>query len=68
MSGGGNSGFGGMSMTHKLLAANVAVFLVAFSATGLGDMIGSLFVMQPEAVMGGEVWRLFTATYMHANF
>ena len=61
-------GFGGMSMTHKLLAANIAVFLVAFSATGFGDTIGSLFVMQPKAVLGGEVWRLFTATYMHANF
>lgn len=66
--GGGYGGYGsGMTMTQKLLLANVAVFLFVFG-TGLGSRIGGSLVMQPQAVLDGEVWRLFTATYMHASF
>jgi len=68
MGGGSYYGSGGMTMTNKLLLANFLVYLVTFSGTGLADTVSSLFVMQPSAVLGGEVWRLFTATYMHASF
>lgn len=57
----------GMTVTQKLLLANVAVFLFVFG-TGFGANIAGSLVMQPKAVLDGEVWRLFTATYMHANF
>lgn len=64
----GGGGFvAGMTMTQKLLAANIAVFLLVFG-TGFGSRIGGSLLMQPQAVLDGEVWRLFTATYMHASF
>lgn len=52
-----------MTVTNKLLVANI----VAFFIMGASDKLGSLCIMQPAAVLGGEVWRLFTSTYMHAS-
>lgn len=65
---GGYGGYGGyvMTMTQKLLLANVAVFI--FFRGFAGRAIEGLMHMQPEAVLDGEVWRLFTATYMHNDF
>lgn len=57
----------GMTMVQKLLLANIAVFVFVFG-TGFGSNIGGALLMQPNAVLDGEVWRLFTATYMHASF
>lgn len=57
----------GLTVTQKLLAANIAVFFFVFGTGFGGDIAGSL-LMQPKAVLDGEVWRLFTATYMHASF
>jgi len=63
----GSYGGYGMTMTHKLLLANIAVFFFVFG-TGFGNDVGGSLLMQPKAVMDGEIWRLFTATYMHASF
>jgi len=65
--GGGGLGGYAMTMTQKLLLANIAVFFFVFG-TSLGDRVGSYLLMQPQAVLDGEVWRLFTATYLHASF
>ncbi len=65
--GGASYGSHGITMTQKLLLANVAVFFFVFG-TGFGNSVSGALLMQPQAVLDGEVWRLFTATYMHANF
>jgi len=56
-----------LSATGALLAANLVVFLLAFG-TEFGRRLASLGVMQPEAALHGEVWRVLTATYLHASF
>jgi len=63
---GGAAGYG-MTMTQKLLLANIAVFFFVFG-TGVGGRIGNYLLMQPQAVLDGEIWRLLTATYMHTSF
>jgi membrane associated rhomboid family serine protease len=56
-----------LSATGALLAANLVVFLLTFG-TEFGRRMASLGVMQPEAVLHGEAWRVLTATYLHASF
>ena len=56
-----------LSAPGALLAANLVVFLLVFG-TEFGRRLAPLGVMQPEAVLHGEVWRVLTATYMHASF
>lgn len=45
-----------------LIALNVAVYLFG------GRLSYELGVLQPRAVVLGQVWRLWTATYLHAGF
>lgn len=61
------SGMNAMSVVTKIIIANVIVYFLMYS-TGMGQTIVNLFIMQANAVLHGQVWRLFTATYMHANF
>ena len=61
------SGIGAMSVVTKIIIANVVVYFLMYSMR-MEQAIANWFIMQANAVLHGEVWRLFTATYMHANF
>lgn len=56
------------NMTTRIIIANAVVFLAAGLSPGLHDAIYGFGLMQATAVMHGQVWRLFTATYLHAGF
>jgi membrane associated rhomboid family serine protease len=51
----------------RVLALNVAVFVLQVAGGRLGELVTVLGVMQPAAVLHGQVWRLLTATYLHAG-
>ncbi len=65
------SGIHAMDLVTKIIIANVIVYaimnmgLLGERAARLVEVFG---IMQADAVMHGQVWRLFTATYMHAGF
>jgi membrane associated rhomboid family serine protease len=59
------SGMRTWDVVTKLIIANIIFYLITTSRAGGG--IASACVMQAEAVWHGQIWRLFTATYMHAN-
>ncbi len=61
------SGMGALSVVSLIIIANIIVHFLVYSSR-LGTAIVKFGPMQAEAVLHGEVWRLFTATYMHANF
>ncbi len=58
-----------LSTTTSIIIANAVVFYLMFisSDRALAQRITEFGVMQAQAVLHGQVWRLFTATYMHAN-
>ncbi len=67
-------GMSAYSVVTKIIIANVVVFFLTFN-TNIGfdpqtrtNLCERLFPMQANAVLHGEIWRLFTATYMHASF
>lgn len=63
------SGAGALSVTTSIIIANAIIYLMTHARGQLIDnWISHLAVMEAGAVLHGEVWRLFTATYMHANF
>ncbi|MFQ5807472.1 MAG: rhomboid family intramembrane serine protease [Phycisphaerae bacterium] len=62
------SGMGALSVTTTIIIANVIVAFLMFSRGPLGQRLTGFGVMQADAVLHGQVWRLFTATYMHASF
>lgn len=62
------SGMQTLSITTILILANVGVALVTFGHSELARTVLEYGVMQPEAVLHGQVWRLWTATFMHAGF
>ena len=41
---------------------------IGFDPQTRTNLCERLFPMQANAVLHGEIWRLFTATYMHASF
>lgn len=53
-------------VTHGLIAAN-AVVLVLMYFTPFGSLVYGLGVMKVPSVMDGQLWRVFTATYLHAG-
>jgi membrane associated rhomboid family serine protease len=55
------------SVVTTLIAINVVVFLLAAINPKLQELIYGFGVMQAEAVMHGQVWRLVTAQYLHAG-
>lgn len=62
-------GLSGLSVTTSLIIANVVVhLLVSAGDPRLARVILSFGVMQADAVLHGQLWRLFTATYLHAGF
>lgn len=64
----GGSGMGALSITTMIIIANAVVALLMLSRSSLGAWLAVWGWMQAEAVLHGEIWRLFTATYLHAGF
>ncbi len=61
------AGLGAVSVTGTLLAVNAFIAFLTLSDSRLGHWLEWLGVMQANAVLHGQIWRLFTATYLHAN-
>jgi len=59
-----NSLIGG-SIVTTLIAINVAVFVVAMLAPQLGQYIYGFGALSADSVAHGQLWRLFTAQYLH---
>lgn len=57
----------GGSVVYTLIAINAGIFLLSNISDSAGDLIYNLGAMQTLAVMKGQVWRLFTAQYLHAS-
>lgn len=58
-----------LSVTTTIIIANVVVaFFTIFTRSQLANSLMSFGVMQAAAVLHGQVWRLFTATYLHGGF
>lgn len=55
----------GGSIVSTLIAINVAVYVLAVLSPTLADLFYGYGMMQAEAVMHGQVWRLITAQYLH---
>ncbi len=65
----GGSPIHNLSVTTLLILANVGVyFFVNVLRTTPGMWFYDFGVMKAEAVLHGQIWRLLTATYLHANF
>ena len=62
------SGMAVRDIVTTIIIANAIVYFLTFYTRNLGATIANWGVMQADAVLHGQVWRLFTATYMHANF
>jgi len=60
------SGLSGLSVSTLLIIANAVIFFLMFG-TPLGAKIADLGVMRTTSVLHGQLWRLLTATYLHAN-
>lgn len=58
---------GGYSIVTVLIVINVAVYLLAGFSRSLEEFLYGWGVLQGRAVFRGEVWRLITAQYLHAN-
>jgi membrane associated rhomboid family serine protease len=57
------SGMKTLSVTMLIIFANVAIFLLI----PVGSPAWERLALIPLAVWHGEIWRIFTATYLHAN-
>lgn len=58
------SGMGAYDIVTKIIIANILVHLFYYGP--LHTFIDRWLIMRPDLVLHGQVWRLFTATYMHA--
>jgi membrane associated rhomboid family serine protease len=67
--GGVRSFFGGLPALTKavkwILLANVAMFVLCQVGGGSTSSLYRALSMQTEAVLGGQIWRLVTFTYLH---
>ncbi len=64
----GGSGMRPRSVTTTIIIANVVVYLLTHVfRSQLSNILLGFGVMQAEAVLHGQIWRLWTATYLHAN-
>jgi membrane associated rhomboid family serine protease len=61
------AGLGAVSVTGTLIAVNAFIAFLTLSGSRPGQWLEWLGVMQSNAVLHGQVWRLFTATYLHAS-
>jgi membrane associated rhomboid family serine protease len=60
------SGMSTRSVTTTLIVINVVVYFVMFGSR-FGQALADFALMQAAAVWHGQLWRLFTATYLHAS-
>src|SRR5437763_4314987 len=55
-------------VTRKLILANVAAFfailLLHWLTPHLADLLRSHLLLEPRAVAGGEIWQLFTYSFV----
>lgn len=56
------------SIVTTLIAINVVIFLLRYVSQELSDKVSWFGVLQPLVVVQGQLWRLFTAQYLHANW
>ncbi len=61
------SGMGTWDMVNKIIIANIVIYFIT-SSTSMRDSVLGFGLMQADSVLRGEIWRMFTATYLHANF
>ncbi len=72
---GGRIGVRSVSATKVLLATIVGIFVLELAVMGSGAMgaggrevrLLDLGALQPFLIADGDVWRLFTAMFLHAN-
>ncbi|HNO78399.1 MAG TPA: rhomboid family intramembrane serine protease [Phycisphaerae bacterium] len=62
------SGLGTWDVVTRIIVANIVIHFISRPNTEFGAKILEYGLMQAASVIHGEVWRLFTATYLHANF
>lgn len=63
------SGMSAYDVVTKIIIANAVVFFLVNMTDGpFSDWLEAFGIMRPDWVWRGEIWRLITATYMHANF
>ncbi len=55
------------SVVTTLIAVNVGVYVLGALSPALAGRIFEFGAMQTSAVMHGQIWRLFTAQYLHAG-
>jgi membrane associated rhomboid family serine protease len=60
------SGMSAYDVVTKIIIANIIVYL--FHHGPLEVFFEKWLIMQPSKMLSGQVWRLFTATYMHGGF
>ncbi|MFH1416802.1 MAG: rhomboid family intramembrane serine protease [Planctomycetota bacterium] len=67
--GGLRSWFGGLPSPGKavkwIAIANIIMYLLCMITGGFGSPVYGLLAMETELVQQGQVWRLFTFTYLH---
>jgi len=63
----GNPVLGGYSVVTILIVINVVIFVLAAFSSRMQFYIYDFGVLQAKAVFEGQVWRLLTAQYLHAN-
>ena len=61
------SGMGAYDVVTKIIIANAVVYFVMFF-THFGNAVVNFGVMRSDLVLDGQIWRLLTATYLHAGF
>lgn len=70
-SGGARSWLGGLPSLTKavklIILANVAVHILCLATGGEAGWLFNLLAMKTNRVLHGEVWRLFTFTYVHSQ-
>ncbi|GJM26690.1 MAG: hypothetical protein DHS20C16_31050 [Phycisphaerae bacterium] len=62
------SGMGTWDVVTRVIVANIAIFFISTMNAPIGPFVLSNGVMHATSVLHGQVWRLVTATYLHAGF
>ena len=56
-----------LSATSFIILVNIMVFVVEFLIMSTNDVIGETCAMYTPAVLDGQIWRIFTSMFLHAN-
>lgn len=63
----GRPALGGYSVVTILITINVAIYVIAAFSVMMREYIYDFGMLQAKAVFEGQIWRLLTAQYLHAN-